>query len=163
MSPRRGILTWHHLRVLIRGEAALGVILTGVWIYCLLDAIMTEEYRIRNLPKSAWIMLIIFTFEIGAVAWLIAGRPQAAPKGLPYKGNRGGAASRYPEYDRPGRFVATNPDDDEEFLRGVRERARQQTEEGKRQRAERERLEEQAREARRTDGSEAPPSEPDLS
>ena len=152
--------------MLIRGEVALGVLLTGVWIYCLLDAIMTEEYRIRNLPKSVWIMLIVFLFEIGAVAWLVAGRPQGTPRGLPYKGNRGDAAGRYPEYDRPGRLVATNPDDDEAFLRQVRERAQQQTEEGKRQRAEREkvereRLDEQEREARRAEAAEPPAPEPD--
>jgi hypothetical protein len=32
----------------------------------------------------------------------------------------------YPEYDRPGRAVPANPDDDEQFLRGVRERAEEQ-------------------------------------
>jgi hypothetical protein len=34
--------------------------------------------------------------------------------------------SRFPEYDRPGRFAATNPDDDEAFLAQVRARAEQQ-------------------------------------
>ncbi len=32
----------------------------------------------------------------------------------------------YPEYDRPGRAAATSPDDDEDFLRKVRERAEEQ-------------------------------------
>ncbi|MBE3016108.1 hypothetical protein IL992_44220 [Microbispora sp. NEAU-D428] len=44
------------------------------------------------------------------------------PGGLPYKGNTG----RFPEYDRPGRFVPSNPDDGEEFLRRCRERAEEQ-------------------------------------
>jgi hypothetical protein len=154
--------------VLIRGEVALGVVLTGLWIYCLLDAILAEEYRIRNLSKPVWIVIIIVTFEIGAVAWLIAGRPQGTPREMPYKGNRGVSASKYPEYDRPGRFVASNPDDDEEFLRQVRERAEQQTREGKRQRAERERREAEERgrqgaeESERRSPEESEPPAPDL-
>lgn len=32
----------------------------------------------------------------------------------------------FPEYDRPGRARATNPEDDEAFLRGLRERAEEQ-------------------------------------
>lgn len=40
---------------------------------------------------------------------------------LPYKSN-----TAYPEHDNLGRAVATNPDDDEEFLRRCRERAEEQ-------------------------------------
>lgn len=119
----------------IRAELGLGILGTALWIYCLLDVIMADEHRIRNLPKLTWVMIVLFTYEIGAVAWLVAGRPQSAPRSLPYKGNTG---SPYPEYDRPGRFVATNPDDDEAFLRQVRERAEAQRQEAKRQREARE-------------------------
>jgi hypothetical protein len=98
----------------------------AVWVYCLLDVIMAEEYRIRNLSKGTWIMIVLFTFEVGAIAWLVAGRPQSSPRGLPYKGNNGRPAPQYPEYDRPGRFAAANPDDDDAFLRQVRERAEEQ-------------------------------------
>ena len=44
---------------------------------------------------------------------------------MPYKGNHGHPSS-FPEYERPGRAVAANPEDDEAFLRGVRERAEEQ-------------------------------------
>ncbi len=43
---------------------------------------------------------------------------------MPYKGNHGHPS--FPEYDRPGRAVAANPEDDEAFLRGLRERAEEQ-------------------------------------
>jgi hypothetical protein len=57
--------------------------------------------------------------------WLIAGRPQLdATSSMPYKGNTGHPS--FPEYDRPGRNVADNPEDDEAFLRGLRERAEEQ-------------------------------------
>jgi signal transduction histidine kinase len=120
-----------------------------LWIYCLFDVIMTDESRIRNLPKVTWIFIVLVTSLVGAVAWLVAGRPQTPQRSLPYKGNTGAA---YPEYERPGRFVPTNPDDDAAFLRQVRERAEAQTREAKRQRLERERLEEEERERRRQQG-----------
>jgi hypothetical protein len=153
--------------VLIRGGLGLGIILTAVWIYCLLDVIMADEHRIRNLPKLTWVMIVLFTFEIGAVAWLVAGRPQSPTQRLPYKGNRG---TPYPEYDRHGRFVATNPDDDEAFLRQVRERAEAQRQEAKRQRearearnqAERDQARDQARKRPERDsaGQDEEPSQP---
>jgi len=57
------------------------------------------------------------------IAWLVAGHPWANQPG---RGVRSEAARRYPEYDRPGRQLPANPDDDEAFLRSLRERAEQQ-------------------------------------
>lgn len=130
----------------IRAELGLGILGTALWVYCLFDVIMSDDSRVRNLPKLTWIFVVLVTSVVGAVAWLVAGRPQGRARGLPYKGNTGAA---YPEYERPGRFVATNPEDDAEFLRKVRERAEAQTAEAKRQRLERERLEAEDRERRR--------------
>lgn len=101
----------------------LGALLVlGLWIFCLIDVITTDESVIRNLGKTMWLILVLLLPAIGSIAWLIAGRPQT-PKSMPYKGNHGPA---FPEYDRPGRAVATNPEDDEVFLRGLRERAEEQ-------------------------------------
>jgi hypothetical protein len=36
------------------------------------------------------------------------------------------STSAFPEYDRPGRFAATDPGADDEFLRKCRERAEEQ-------------------------------------
>jgi hypothetical protein len=101
-----------------------GLLVLGLWIFCLLDVITTDEYACRNLPKGLWVLVVLLLPDIGSILWLIAGRPRitAPPGGLPYKGNTG----RFSEYDRPGRFVATNPDDDEAFLRRCRERAEEQ-------------------------------------
>jgi hypothetical protein len=137
------------------------VVLFGVWVYCLLDVIMADEYRIRNLSKSTWIMIVLFTFEVGAVAWLVAGRPQGPARSLPYKGNTGRPVPTYPEYDRPGRFAATNPDDDdEEFLRQVRERAEAQRRAAKEQREAGEAVSDE-REARRPDAGTADEAGPE--
>ena len=166
-APTRGISVTtacalcHH-RGVIRAELGLGILGTALWIYCLLDVIMTDESRIRNLSKGTWVFVVLVTSVVGAVAWLVAGRPEGPARGLPYKGNTG-RPSAYPEYDRPGRFVPTNPDDDEAFLKQVRERAESQLREAKRQRAERERLEREAlerdrklRKARATDDGPSP-------
>jgi hypothetical protein len=93
-------------------------------VYCVLNVITTPEAEVRNLPKLLWLVLVIFVPIIGSIAWLVAGRPvsPSRPGGLPYKGNTG----QFPEYDRPGRAVPQNPDDDEAFLRNLRERAEEQ-------------------------------------
>jgi hypothetical protein len=108
--------------VLLLGEGGAVVELL-LLVYCVLNVITTPESQVRNLPKLLWLALVILLPLIGGIAWLVAGRPQsvARPGGLPYKGNRG-----FPEYDRPGRAAAQNPDDDEAFLRGLRERAQEQ-------------------------------------
>jgi hypothetical protein len=87
-----------------------------------LDAINAKDGGVRNLPKLAWIAIILFFPLIGSIAWLIAGRPS---RDVPLTRSQG-AAPGFPEYERRGRFAATSPDDDEEFLRKVRERAEEQ-------------------------------------
>jgi Phospholipase_D-nuclease N-terminal len=110
--------------VLVLGEG--GVLIEVVLlVYCVLNIITTPEHEVRNLPKLLWLMLVILLPLIGGIAWLVAGRPVAPSSrrgGLPYKGNTG----QFPEYERPGRAVAQNPDDDDAFLQGLRERAEEQ-------------------------------------
>jgi hypothetical protein len=108
---------------LVLGEG--GVLLELILlVYCVLNVITTPEDQVRNLPKLLWLFLVIFLPLVGGIAWLVAGRPVGGtrPGGLPYKGNTG----RFPEYERPGRATANSPDDDEAFLRGLRERAEEQ-------------------------------------
>ena len=47
----------------------------GLLVFCLIDAIQTPEHQVRNLPRWAWILLIVFFPIVGGVAWLVAGRP----------------------------------------------------------------------------------------
>ncbi|MFT4265517.1 MAG: PLD nuclease N-terminal domain-containing protein [Nocardioides sp.] len=95
---------------------------TLLWLFCIIDVIRADEFRVRNLPKTAWILVVFFFPLVGGLAWLIAGRPEA---GRPLTRQQGGAPG-YPEYERSGRFAASNPEDDEAFLRQVRERAEAQ-------------------------------------
>lgn len=101
-------------------DGGLGVIAFGVWVFCIIDVITTPEGACRNLPKLLWLLIVVLLLDVGSIAWLIAGHPWTArPQTLPYKGNRGVPPGR-----APGR--ATNPDDDEDFLAGLRARAEEQ-------------------------------------
>jgi hypothetical protein len=92
-------------------------------IFCVIDVIGSRDDEIRNLPKIAWLLLVLFFPFVGSVAWLAAGRPTGAPAGRsPYERS----APSFPEYDRPGRAAGATPESDEEFLRRIRERAEQQ-------------------------------------
>ena len=112
---------------MLYADGLLGLVVLCVWVYALLDVLTSDETRVRNLPKWGWFVVVLLFGEIaiGPLLWFVAGRPNgmgARPGGLPYKGNTG----QFPEYDRPGRAVPQNPDDDEAFLRNLRERAEEQ-------------------------------------
>ena len=107
---------------MLLADGALGIALTLFWVYSVLEVITTDESRMRNLPKITWLFIVILLFDIGAVAWWVAGRPQGPARSLPYKGNAGIP----PEYDRPGRATASSPDDDAAFLAQLRMRAEEQ-------------------------------------
>ncbi|WP_134740431.1 PLDc N-terminal domain-containing protein [Nocardioides sp. 503] len=103
---------------MIKLELLGGVVTFALWVFCLVDVIGSHESRIRNLPKVAWLLLVLFFPLVGSVAWLVAGRPETT--------RRSGVQTAFPEYDRPGRMAASDPAKDEEFLRQLRERAEEQ-------------------------------------
>jgi hypothetical protein len=116
-----------------------GVLLTlfmvGCWLYCLSDAALTPAVAYRGLPKRAWIAIIVATFILGAIAWLLAQsrcrRPWAcvAPPGWsaaeasqarhPAGRYRGAAARNVAARDAGVRARIKGPDDDPEFLRDL--------------------------------------------
>jgi len=103
-------------------DGVAGLVVLALWLYCILDVITTDEAQMRNLPKMAWVLIVIFLVEIGAIAWLIAGRPQARRTSPGAKGN----TAVPPEYDRAGRAAASNPDDDAAWLLQLKARAEEQ-------------------------------------
>jgi len=106
----------------IRFELFFGLVVLALWVFSLVDVIGSDEGAVRHLPKLWWLLIVLFFPFAGSVAWLVAGRPAGAPR--PSKYER--AVPSYPEYDRPGRAASTSTEDDEEFLRNVRERAEEQ-------------------------------------
>ncbi len=55
--------------------ALFALFMTGFWLYCLTDAILTPAPECRGLPKPAWVVIIALTFIGGAIAWLIVRPP----------------------------------------------------------------------------------------
>lgn len=97
----------------------MGVLAFTLWAFCLVQVISTDSTRVRHLPKVAWVLLVLFFPLVGSIAWLVAGRPPTPRRPT-------GAGAVFPEYERPGRFSAADPEKDAEFLRQVRERAEEQ-------------------------------------
>jgi cytochrome c-type biogenesis protein CcmH/NrfG len=109
-------------------DGVFGLVLLGLWIFCIIDVITTPAERCRNLPKVVWVLIVLLFTFVGSIVWLVAGRSWDAKQ----------PTLRAPAA-RPAR--PTNPDDDEEFLAQLRARA-----------------EEQRRRARRTEpGEDEPP------
>jgi hypothetical protein len=113
-------------------DGGLALLALGLWLFCIIDVITTPEGEARNLPKIVWLFVVILLSDIGSLAWLIAGRDWSGSgrrDAVGYRSDRRsapGARSSFPSYDRPGRYVPSNPDDDEAFLAQLKARADEQ-------------------------------------
>jgi hypothetical protein len=106
-------------------DGLFGLLLLGLWIFCLADVVTTKRGTCRTLPKPLWLALVLLLPLAGSIIWLMMGRPQAAVSSPqdPYVGE----AAEFPEYDRLGDFVPSDVvDDGEAFQRQCRERAEAQ-------------------------------------
>ncbi|MGW6455438.1 PLD nuclease N-terminal domain-containing protein [Streptomyces sp. NPDC055078] len=82
------------------------LLILALWIYAFIDCLNTPEKEVRNLPKVAWVIIVLLFGQVllGPVAWFIAGRPR-----------------RTAAYGsgRRGEWVA--PDDNPDFLRSLKD------------------------------------------
>jgi phospholipase D-like protein len=85
----------------------VALIALGLWLYSLVEVLTTDEADVRLLSKFTWVMLVLLTLIVGAVLWLVLGRPGRGP--VP--------AARRTSAPR-------GPDDDPEFLRQIERRLR---------------------------------------
>ncbi len=83
-------------------------------VYCVVDAIQTEESRVRNLPKTAWVLVILIAPLVGPIAWLVAGRPEKQTGPVAERRRRWEDQQRQRDARRP-----RGPDDDPDFLKGL--------------------------------------------
>ena len=83
------------------------LVVLGLFSYAVADLVSTPASAVRTLPKPLWFVVVLPPL-FGPIAWLLFGRPRRA------RGQRPSAT--------PPRPVA--PDDDEDFLRDLRRRAR---------------------------------------
>ncbi len=82
-------------------------------VYCLVDCFRTPEERVKNLPKVIWVLIILIIPVVGGVVWLVAGKARG-PRGTRGPSRGGGGFGRGPAGPSKG------PDDDEDFLRGLK-------------------------------------------
>jgi len=59
----------------ILGPTLFGSLVFFVWAYAVLDIVATAAALVRNLPKVAWLIMVLLLPGVGAVAWLALGRP----------------------------------------------------------------------------------------
>jgi hypothetical protein len=90
-------------------RVALAVAVLVIFVYGLVDVIRTDGRLTRGISKPAWIVVMIVLPVIGAILWLLIGRPRGAS---PQQSQRHPAA----------------PDDDPDFLRNLEARRRNQAE-----------------------------------
>lgn len=101
----------------------LGLIYLVILVIALIDIITTDDAAVRGLPKFAWVILVVMLPLVGALVWLAVGRPMGDERP---RRQHPGAASEFPEYDHPGRYIPQDPEADREFLQQLRDRAEQQ-------------------------------------
>lgn len=103
----------------------LSLMVLGLWVFCLIHVITTDESLCRNLPKIGWILLVVFLPLVGSIAWLVAGRPLVQAD-LPYKGSYRQAAPVVHDRERPVHRVDPDPEREAEYQRALRARAEEQ-------------------------------------
>lgn len=101
-----------------------GLIMIAVWLFCIVDVITTPAASVRNLPKLVWVLIVIVLVDVGSIAWLVAGRNWNEP--IRVRAQALGDAAGPARPQRTARPVATNPDDDAEFLASLRVRVDEQ-------------------------------------
>jgi len=70
-------------------------------IYALVDCVRTDESNIKQMPKWAWVLIIIvghLVLPIGGILWFVYGKEKVI---------------------KPKKRKVTGPDDDPDFLKGL--------------------------------------------
>ena len=83
-------------------------------VYCVIDAFQTDQADMRNLPKVAWLMLVLLLPVIGPVSWLLFGRPTRNSVPSQSQRQRWDDQQRNRDQGRP-----RGPDDDPDFLKDI--------------------------------------------
>ncbi|MDR3070045.1 MAG: PLD nuclease N-terminal domain-containing protein [Propionibacteriaceae bacterium] len=90
---------------MLRVVAVIAVV--ALTVYCLIELVQADPLKVRVMPKWLWAGAIILLPGIGALCWMIFGRPVSG-------GGGGGGKD-------PGPIA---PDDDPAFLRSLRQKTR---------------------------------------
>jgi hypothetical protein len=61
--------------VLFEVGGIFGFLLIAFWVWALIDCIGSDPAEVRNLPRFGWLVIVILLFAIGALLWVLLGRP----------------------------------------------------------------------------------------
>lgn len=70
-------------------------------VVALVDCLSAEDKGIRVLPRAAWIFLILLTSPVGALAWLLLGKPLPSTHPSAGRSSAGRSSAGRPSADRP--------------------------------------------------------------
>ena len=63
---------------MVKVYIGLGVAVVFFTVYALVDCIVTDERRIRALPKAVWALVILLIAPIGGILWFTIGKNRDA-------------------------------------------------------------------------------------
>jgi len=99
----------------------------ALWVFCLVDVVTRDVRCIQHLPKSLWMVVILFVPVFGSVLWLVAGRGQGELPDL-------AGVAAHVDAEGARTIAAYGPAAEQAFRQACRERAEQQRRVGRRQR-----------------------------
>jgi Phospholipase_D-nuclease N-terminal len=58
-------------------------------VMAVVDCLLIDEFAVRNLPKPAWVFMILLFSPIGPIAWFVTNRPHrdSCPATPPRRGD----------------------------------------------------------------------------
>jgi hypothetical protein len=65
--------------VVFAANGAIALVLIAFWIWAFFDVVVTESERCRRLPKLAWLVIVMLLADLGALLWVLIGRPTRTP------------------------------------------------------------------------------------
>ncbi len=72
---------------MLLADGTLGLVMLVLWVFCVADCIISDEARVRSLPKLLWLLIVLVLPDVGSVLWLVLGRP-AGRRRLPARCRR---------------------------------------------------------------------------
>ncbi len=98
------------------------VLILGFTIFCLVDCTQAPAEKVKGIPRIMWLIVIVLLPLVGGVVWLLAAHmPDPGRDG---NGGGGGGRGGFGGSGGPGGRGSSRPtrapDDDDDFLRGLR-------------------------------------------
>lgn len=60
----------------------ISLIYLAILVFALVDIITSDNWRVRYMPKVAWVLLVVFLPLIGSILWLVLGKERSMPEAL---------------------------------------------------------------------------------